>query len=551
MEKLYIAMAGLTAIILFVFGLDNFSKEIERISGERFRKFLSRSTRIPIVGVLLGAVVTAIIQSSSATSVIAISLVNAGVLSFKSSVGIIFGANIGTTITAQLVAFKLTAYAPVFIIVGFALSMVRSRYSFFGKAIFYFGFVFFSLNLISSSLEPLQNDPYLVSILTQPQNPFFAILFGCLFTAVVQSSSVTTGLAIIFTQQGILGLENAVPLIMGANIGTTATAFLAVFNMDISAKKAALAHFLFNAGGVLLFLPLLLIFGERLAQVQVSPAIALANIHLIFNVVTSLVFVILITPFTKLVDVLLGEGKMDFERLALPKFDENSEFDSVKQELRHELDELLIFLQENYSTVTLSIETNYQGIYDTAQKRIEYVDFIKTEYQLYFARIVSTITDEQQSRQLIRVINRFDYLFQIHDSIKDLFSTKRVMNEHYIELKSDILLVIRDLSSQTLTLFDEIHRSFEKSEPTDTKKLAREVQATLDEAHRKLLRLLTDSSRRDAGALINFVTYSQRLKDKLVNFAAAGKKNRAEEKKAASAEPDVTAELPASPGTQS
>jgi len=129
-------MAGLTAVILFVFGLENFSKEIQRISGERFRKSLSRVTTIPIVGVVIGAVVTAIIQSSSATSVITIGLVNAGVLSFKNSVGIIFGSNIGTTITAQLVAFKLTAFAPIFIILGFALSLIRSRYSVFGKAIF-------------------------------------------------------------------------------------------------------------------------------------------------------------------------------------------------------------------------------------------------------------------------------------------------------------------------------------------------------------------------------------------------------------------------------
>jgi len=136
LENLYILMAGLTAVILFVFGLENFSKEIQRISGERFRKSLSRVTTIPIVGVVIGAVVTAIIQSSSATSVITIGLVNAGVLSFKNSVGIIFGSNIGTTITAQLVAFKLTAFAPIFIILGFALSLIRSRYSVFGKAIF-------------------------------------------------------------------------------------------------------------------------------------------------------------------------------------------------------------------------------------------------------------------------------------------------------------------------------------------------------------------------------------------------------------------------------
>ena len=141
MESLSIFIAGMTAIILFIFGLENFSREIERVSGEHFRKSLSNATKLPLVGVLIGALVTAVIQSSSATSVITISLVNAGVLSFKHSVGIIFGSNVGTTITAQLVAFKLTSFAPFLIIIGFFLSIIRSRMAIFGKTIFYFGFV--------------------------------------------------------------------------------------------------------------------------------------------------------------------------------------------------------------------------------------------------------------------------------------------------------------------------------------------------------------------------------------------------------------------------
>ncbi|MEZ4871698.1 MAG: Na/Pi symporter [Bdellovibrionales bacterium] len=151
MKDFQILLAALTSIILFVFGLEHFSKEIQRITGEKFRKALSQATKYSGFGVLLGAVVTAFIQSSSATSVIAISLVNAGVLSFKSSIGIIFGANIGTSVTAQLVAFKLTSFAPIFIIAGFFLSFIKSRYSVFCKDIVLFGFVFFSLNLISST----------------------------------------------------------------------------------------------------------------------------------------------------------------------------------------------------------------------------------------------------------------------------------------------------------------------------------------------------------------------------------------------------------------
>lgn len=518
MENLHILMTAVTAIILFVFGLDNFSKEIEKISGEQFRKSLGSATRIPIVGVLIGAMVTAFIQSSSATSVITISLVNAGVLSFKNSIGIIFGSNVGTTITAQLVAFKLTSFAPLIIIIGFVLSVVRMRFSIFGRTIFYFGFVFFSLNLISSSLQPLQNNEVLIQLLTQPQNPLYAILFGCLFTAVVQSSSVTTGLAIIFTQQGLLGLENAVPLIMGANIGTTATALIAMFSMDVAAKKTALSHFLFNLGGVVIFTPLLLMFGDRVSELNPDPAIALAYFHLIFNVATSLIFLMLITPFTRLVDVMMGEGKMDFERLVLPVYDKDDEFEQVKENLDGGMHKLFCFLKENYSLVTLSIETNYQGVYDAADKRIDYVNFVKKEYMSYFSRIITAVDEEHQSRELMRIINQYDYLFQIHDSINDLFHSKKVIKEKFVDLKSDVLTMVRELSGKTLGLFGAIDSYLSTAEKSDIKPSAAELQEHIDEVNKDLLRMFADPLRHDVGALTNFITYSQRLKDKLLNF---------------------------------
>jgi phosphate:Na+ symporter len=519
MENLSILMAGLTAIVLFVFGLENFSKEIEQISGEHFRKFLSNATKWPLVGVLIGAVVTAVIQSSSATSVISISLVNAGVLSFKHSVGIIFGSNIGTTITAQLVAFKLTNFAPFLIIIGFFLSIIRNRLSIFGKTIFYFGFVFFSLNLIASSLEPLQANESLMKILSQPQNPFYAILFGCLFTAIVQSSSVTTGLAIVFTQQGLLGLENAVPIIMGANIGTTATAFIAVFNMDIAAKKAALSHFLFNTGGVIIFTPILLIFGHHLSTIKMDPAIALASIHLVFNLATSLIFTLAINPFTRFVDLIMGEGKMDFTRLELAVFDENEDFETVKSKLDKGTADLFFFLQENYNSVTLSIETNYQGVFDAAEKRLDYINFVKKEYINYFSKVVSLLREKNDSKNLIKQITQFDYLFQIHDSINDLFESKRAMNRQYIELKSDVLFMVRELSSQTLSFFDDIYSAISEEQAINVKIKAKDLQHYIDSANRDLLIMLLDPSRVDAGALTNFITYSQRMKDKLTNFA--------------------------------
>ncbi|MFG1492791.1 Na/Pi symporter [Halobacteriovorax sp. ZH4_bin.1] len=515
MKDFQIILAAISSVILFVFGLENFSKEVQNITGEKFRKFLGSATMYPVVGLLIGAIITALIQSSSATSVIAISLVNAGVMSFKNSVGIIFGANVGTTVTAQLVAFKLTAFAPVFIIIGFLLSFTRSRYAIFGKTLFYFGFVFFSLNLISSALSPLQTDARLIEFLTRSHNPLLGVLVGAVITAVVQSSSVTTGLAIIFTQQGLMSLDNAIPILMGSNLGTTVTALISIINMDIAAKKTALAHFLFNLGGVLIFLPIVIFWGDRMPLMSDVPAIALANFHLIFNVTTSFIFVIFLTPFTALIDRMLGEGKMDFERIALG-LKEESDFSEIEKNLMDDLEKTFQFVQENYNLVTLSIETNYKGIYEAAKKRIDYMDFLKAELLGFFSKFISKCNNEEEVDRIVNIMAMYEYIFQMHDSVKDITSVKVSMDNNYIELKSDVLMIVREIASSTLSVFDYISNDGQKEK--DLKKVSQDFQRNLEGFGKKVFTLMAKPERNDAGAIMHLLTYSQRLKDKLMNY---------------------------------
>jgi phosphate:Na+ symporter len=166
--------------------------------------------------------------------------------------------------------------------------------------------------------------------------------------------------------------------------------------------------------------------------------------------------------------------------------------------------------------VTLSIETNYQGIYDAAERRIEYVTYAKKEYQAYFSIAVASISDDSHSLRLIKLFTRFDYLFQIHDSIIDLFEAKRTINDNFIELRSDILLIVREVSSETLVLFDLI--SNHQDEREQFVQDSYELQRHLNDANKALLKLFSDVDRRDATALTNFTTYSQRLKDKLINL---------------------------------
>lgn len=514
-----IIIAATSSVILFIFGLENFSKEVQKVTGEQFRKIIGKVTNYTGIGVLIGAVVTAVVQSSSATSVITISLVNAGVLSFKNSVGIIFGSNVGTTITAQLVAFKLTAFGPIFIIIGFFLSLIRSKYSVFAKSLFYFGFVFFALNLISQTLTPLQHDARLVEFLSRPHNLLLGVLIGSLITAVVQSSSVTTGLAIILTQQGIISVENAIPILMGANIGTTVTAVISMVNMDIAAKKTALTHLLFNIGGVIIFLPIVYFWAGSFATTSDNPAIALANFHLIFNVTTTVVFVALITPFTRFIDRLLGEGKMDFERFDLSIFKSDTDFDELERALYENLPKTYEFVQENYNLVTLSIETNYKGINEVAKRRMDYIDYVEAEMLVFSSKYISECADEEQINTVIRIMTVYEYIFQIHDSVKDLSQMKVSMDENYIELKSDIILIVRALATGTLNFFDKMSNPHLSEE--DRKHLAHEIkefEIQLIDYNKKLLKLMAKPHRSDASIIMHMITYTHRLKDKLVHY---------------------------------
>ena len=299
--------AVIPAVILFLYGIDNFSEEVRHVAGERFRSILQKATKTSLRGALAGAAVTAIVQSSTATTVIAVGLVNAGAISFLGSLGLIIGANIGTTLTAQLVAFKLTAFAPVLVVLGFAASLIRGPYRVFGKPIFYFGLVFYSLNLISSIVAPLQGDADVLSLLSMTDNILIAIMIGFVITNIFQSSSVTAGLIVVMAQSDLITAVQAIPVILGANIGTSTTGLIVSLRMNQAAKRTAVAQFLFNFLGVLLFLPFIGDFSLLIENMGGTVAQQVANAHLIFNCISALVFLLAIKPFSSLIMHLLPQ----------------------------------------------------------------------------------------------------------------------------------------------------------------------------------------------------------------------------------------------------
>jgi phosphate:Na+ symporter len=294
-------LAVIPAVILFLYGIENFSEEVRHVAGERFRIILQKATETSLRGALAGAAVTGIIQSSTATTIIVIGLVNAGAISFLGSLGLIIGANVGTTLTAQLVAFKLTAFAPAFLIFGFIAAMIRGPYRALGKPIFYFGLVFYSLNLISNIVSPLQQDADVLSLLSMTDNVLTAIIIGFIITNIFQSSSVTAGLIVVIAQSNLITVVQAIPVILGANIGTTITGLIVSLRMNAAARRTALAQFFFNSLGVLLFLPLLDPFSRMIYNLGGTEAQQVANAHLIFNATCAIFFLLVINPFSRLI----------------------------------------------------------------------------------------------------------------------------------------------------------------------------------------------------------------------------------------------------------
>ncbi len=283
---------ALSAVILFIFSLQGFSRELQRLGGKTLQTWLPRVTAGRWKGFIIGMLATAVVQSSSAVTALAVTLVDASVMTFRGSLGILLGANVGTTTTAWLVSFKLTGIGPFFIVIGALLAALPTRLSFLGKAIFYFGFIFFALNLISTELKPLQSETWFQAAMAEAQIPWLGILIGLGFTALIQSSSVTTGLAILLVQQGILPPDAAISIVLGSNVGSTSTALIASLAMNSVARATAISNFLFNLTGVLLFFPFLTSFSQAMLTWW-EPSMVVAGAHLVFNI--SIAFLFLVT----------------------------------------------------------------------------------------------------------------------------------------------------------------------------------------------------------------------------------------------------------------
>lgn len=304
----FLVMGLFGGLSLFLYGMEMMSRGLKETAGSHMRSILAALTSNRFYGLLAGAFVTMVIQSSSATTVMLVSFVQAELMTFAQSIGVIFGANIGTTVTAQLIAFKLTDFALGMIAVGFALKMFAKtdRQKELGSVILGFGILFFGMKLMSDAMKPLRTLPGFIDMIKGLENPLLGIAVGSVFTGLIQSSSAFTGIVIVLSQQGFVSLEAGIPLIFGANIGTCITAGFASIGASREAKRVAVAHVMFQVVGVLIFIFWIPAFAKLVTDVSAafgSSDIArqIANAHTLFNF--SVGFLML--PFTGVMAVLI------------------------------------------------------------------------------------------------------------------------------------------------------------------------------------------------------------------------------------------------------
>lgn len=322
-------------LALFLFGMDQMADGLKLVAGDGLRTLLGNLTRNRFTGVFAGALVTSIIQSSSITTVLVVGFVSAGLMTMTQSIGIVMGANIGSTITAQIIAFKVTDYALVIVAVGFFMSFILKSRTLenVGRLILGLGLVFFGMKLMTDGTYPLRSYPLFIDFMQTMNHPLLAILISALFTGIVQSSAATTGMVIVFASQGLITLEASIALIFGANIGTCITALLAAIGKPREALQVALVHILFNVGGVLLWYAWIPDLAEL--SIRLSPTAAgtvdsgrlaadtprqIANAHTIFNVSNMLVFIWFAPVFGWIVTKLAPHKEAKPEPFVSPRY---------------------------------------------------------------------------------------------------------------------------------------------------------------------------------------------------------------------------------------
>ncbi len=369
----------ITGLTIFLFSMIKLSALMQGLFSGKIRGYIRLSVKKPIYGLLLGVASTILFQSSSATTLVTVGIVSAGLISFYHSLGIILGADIGTTLTAQLVVWKVTTISPVIVFTGGALFfMGKGKWKSIGEIVLYFGLIFYGLSLIGDATAPVKDNELFIRFFQEAQNPLAGIVIGAIFTAIVQASAIPIGILILLGQQGLISLEGALPIVLGANIGTTVTAILGSFVTNVNGKRTAISHVLFKFFGVIICLIFFPTFLLLLKQLSAHIAQQIAFGHFVLNILITVIFMALLRPFSLFVEKIIpGTDQvlplwpefLDEKCLVRPE----EALACVKKELGRE-----IALTQKMLTMSLSLIPDFKL---AKQRDISYIELVVDNVQ--------------------------------------------------------------------------------------------------------------------------------------------------------------------------
>jgi phosphate:Na+ symporter len=466
----------LGGLALFLFGIRFGGRGLQKAAGGNLRDAVCRLTSNRFIGLITGVVVTVIIQSSSATTAMMVSFANAGVISLGQSLGVILGADIGTTLTVQLIAFRVFDYALLIILLGFVLFLSKvERYSRVGQIIMGFGLLFFGMSVMASAVEPAKDHPAFVGfMLGVERNAVLAILTSAIFTAIIQSSAATIGLVLTFAFQGVISLESAIPLVLGANIGTCITALLASLGGGVEGRRIAWAHTFFKVAGVLLLIPFLGRFTEFIGGTAPGLTRQIANAHSLFNIGAALVFIPFVKPWARLFRFLVKEEEVGVETFK-PVYLDQRVLDTPSLALGQATREVLRMADITYGVYSKSIDVFLKNDEALRERLVEEDDKIDTLDEAITPYLTMLSQKEMSDREAGRAVA---LLF----IVKNLELIGDIVSKSLMDLALKKITVSPRFSQEALERIRQYHQEIEKtfqmaidSLASMDRKLAREV----------------------------------------------------------------------------
>lgn len=469
-------LALLGGLALFLYGMQMMSAGLEAAAGNKMKSILEKLTSNRIKGVLVGAGITAVIQSSSATTVMVVGFVNSGLMTLKQAVWIIMGANIGTTITGQLIALDIGAIAPLFAILGVGAMMFvkNEQVHHISSILAGLGILFMGMDMMGAAMEPLQESEAFLSLMTEFSNPFLGILVGTVFTAIIQSSSASVGILQALAATGMIPLSSAVYVLFGQNIGTCITAVLASIGMKVNAKRTTIIHLMFNIIGTTIFTTLCITVPAYVDWVESltpgDPVAQIANAHTIFNIVTTLILLPFGSYMAKAAERILPDSKKDDDEELRLKYIRPFESSYAignsavaLSQVREETERMIDMVSKNIRDAFDTLISYNEKTRKKVEEREEYIDFLNKGITEYIVSLMAGEQNVADSRKINGYYTVISNLERIGDHAVNIAEYADDMKKWDLRFSDNVLEELEEMKKQTLASLDNI-RSTEPAE---------------------------------------------------------------------------------------